>query len=206
MIARALRRRRAGERGGVLVEAALIGPIIIMLLFGIGEYSMAWRTGNHAAKLVRGAGIEAQRDPTTAGADYRVLETLRDVVGTNGLDEIHWVMIYKTTATDGAPPTECLNHASTVGTGTTGLPGKCSIYSGTYIDSATMDDFDDVTCIGQPDIYLCPAGRRLVFSSSDRLGVALRWRHEWITKIIPGGGVSSLDWNVGLLAPETRPS
>ncbi len=47
------RRRCRGERGAVAVEAALVTPVVLLMVFGMIEFSFALR--DHVAVVVGGA-------------------------------------------------------------------------------------------------------------------------------------------------------
>jgi Flp pilus assembly protein TadG len=197
---------RGGEDGVVLVEIALIAPFLIALMFGIAEYSLSWRASNHAAKTLRNGVVELQRDPADRLSDYRTLDGLRQVIGTNGLDSLSWAIVYRTTSSSSGPPTACVTAANALTSGSTGVTNVCNVYSASFVLSAASSQFVTDGCASEPDRWLCPTTRRTTFASSDRIGIAVRWTHRWVTHVVPGNGTTTTDYAVGTLANDPRPS
>jgi Flp pilus assembly protein TadG len=69
--------RATGDRGAVLVEFALVFPILAMLLFGMLSAGMAWNTNLSLAHGARAAGRYAATLPTY---DYDSLDDYLDAV------------------------------------------------------------------------------------------------------------------------------
>ena len=73
------------ERGAVIVETALIAPLLVLLLIGTAEYGIAWRASNVAASTVRAAVLEEARAGDDRHLDLRMLEQVRASVDEMGL-------------------------------------------------------------------------------------------------------------------------
>ncbi|HEY0996083.1 MAG TPA: TadE family protein [Gemmatimonadaceae bacterium] len=73
--ARALRSLRQGERGSVIVEFALVAPLLLLLTFGAIDVSRAYYTVNQLATAAReGArAASAMVDPAAGVADVRAI-------------------------------------------------------------------------------------------------------------------------------------
>ena len=78
--------RRRGERGSTAVEFAIILPILIMLVFGIVEFSIAYnrQQGLHAAAR-EGARVAALPQTSQAGIDSRVRSALQGVLNSTDI-------------------------------------------------------------------------------------------------------------------------
>jgi Flp pilus assembly protein TadG len=84
-VAHALRARRE-ERGSVIVEAAIIVPLLIMLTFGAIEYGLAFRDSASVASSTRaGARLASAltgQDTFAANASAAVSDSLKDMANT----------------------------------------------------------------------------------------------------------------------------
>ncbi len=109
-----LRKRARGERGAVAVEAALITPILVLVLFGIIEMSLlmrdvvgttsAVRTGARIASVSAAAGpgtcqAGTNPPPCTPQQAPALAQAAADAMQRAGTalpaDSIKWVMIYE---------------------------------------------------------------------------------------------------------------
>ncbi len=194
--------RGRNERGALSIEAALAIPLLVFILFGFVEFGLAWRSSNQAAATVRAAVLEASRDPEQRTVDLHVIERIRAGLPGGALDEVEWVIVYRTDDPQGDPTAACSAAAAAVGGGTGGVVGSCNVYGGTALATLGAADFTGADCVGSPDEPFCPIGRRSVFGPGDRLGVALRFRHDWITGLLPGGGRTISDHSVTVLEPD----
>ena len=80
--------RKSKEQGSTLVEFAVIFPLIIMLVMGIAEFSLAfkdWLTINHASREGARAGATAAND---ISADMQVLNAIEEAVTGGDLNSI----------------------------------------------------------------------------------------------------------------------
>lgn len=58
-------RRAFGERGATLVEAALLLPILLLLVFGIAEYALAFKDSLSVSSATRSGARTASAEPRT---------------------------------------------------------------------------------------------------------------------------------------------
>jgi hypothetical protein len=75
--------RANGERGAVLVEFALVFPILVMLLFGLLSGGMAW---NQNLALSQGVRVGARYGATLPTTGYTSMDDYLDVVATRVID------------------------------------------------------------------------------------------------------------------------
>jgi hypothetical protein len=184
--------RRTGDRGAALVEAALILPILILLFSGMVEYGMAWRTSNSVADRVGNAALGLSRGYENRNADLQVLEQVRSVEG--DLDQVRWVIVYRTTHADGRPPLACRWAAAwSTYIGPWGIDGNCNVYPGSSMAGLDASDFTDPDCVGDPDEAFCPSTRDAALQAGDRLGVEIRLKHSWLSGMLPGSGLTIAD-------------
>ena len=71
--------RARGEQGAVLVEFALVFPILVMLLFGLLSGGMAW---NQNLALSQGVRVGARYGATLPTTNYTSLDDYLDVLAT----------------------------------------------------------------------------------------------------------------------------
>ena len=188
--------RRARDRGAIVVEAALLMPLLILMFMGIVEYGIVYQQANSASTGVGAAAQAIAREPDERLADFHALQQIRTVFTAAELTaNVKWVMVYKTSDSAGAPPAACVTAATALTSGSTGVSGQCNIYAGPTIASYTTASFQSATCAAEPDSFFCPTNRSSVVGTA-HMGVAIRFRQPWRTGILPGGGVTITDRSV----------
>ena len=181
-------RTRRRQRGAVLVETAMVVPILIFLCFGIFEVGVAWRSSNELTRSVGSAIVDSGRQTDGRYSDLFAMERITaSLAGTETLD---WVIVYKTDDTRPEPSVDCLNDAAAIA-GTNQVrsrPDECVVFGGVFAENATTADFPSPTCTGDIDDDFCPADRDSVLTAgTDRLGLAVQVQHDWLTGFLPGG-------------------
>jgi hypothetical protein len=94
--------RQGKELGATIVEFAVVFPLIIMLVMGVAEFSLAfkdWLTINHASREGARAGATAAND---ISADIQVLTAIEQAVTGADLQAINNVVV---SDPDGGPST-----------------------------------------------------------------------------------------------------
>lgn len=132
--------RRATERGAALVEAAIVTPLFMLLLFasidgGIlfgDNLSVEWgtRAGARAASI---AGADAL-------ADYDVLQALKQSTVIIPRDSVDRIVVFRADGFDDEPSASCKAGTPTVGTGI----GSCNVYYPADFD-VKQKDYDTWT-------------------------------------------------------------
>lgn len=159
--AKGSRRRRARQdRGAVLVEAAIILPLLFTLVLGILEIGSALKSYSGTANAVRAGGRMASVAGNIADADRAILERVATEATGISDGEIEYVVIWHASATGEQPPAACRpapqsspNFTSAgVSDGGTDAIGACNIYHraadpGGAFDMATGD------AANPPDFY-----------------------------------------------------
>lgn len=168
------------ERGTVLVEAALILPVLIMLAMGTIEFGMAWRDRLGVQNAVRSAartGASLANDPQ---ADYNMLQMLKAGLGTKFTNTTR-IVIYNATAANGAVPSTCLTGSS--------QSGVCNVYTAA---DASLASTSFGCGAGDVDTAWCPTGRNTDLASSsgpDYIGVYVTFNHGLITGSFGSGNM-----------------
>ena len=132
----ARRRRARDDRGAVLVEAAIVLPILFMIVFGILEIGSALKSYSGAANAVRAGGRMASVAGNDANADQAILERMAQEATGIPDGEIEYIVIWHASATGETPPAACRPSAlgtpnttsSGVSDGGTDALGACNVY------------------------------------------------------------------------------
>ncbi len=203
MMARRLRslraRRDAGDRGAVLVEAAIVVFLLAILVFGMVEMSFGWKNSSVGANSLRAAarvGASAGDDRT---ADYEMLRAVSTGMSDLTDGTIDRVIIYRSTSVDGEVPASCLTSAAYTARGVSGL---CNVYRPTDLAALALSTFDGSGCTGDDiDGMWCPTTRNVSIDSADYVGVYMRYDIGYLTDFLPGSGFSIADHAVNRLEP-----
>jgi hypothetical protein len=191
---RPLRDLSRRERGAVIVEAALVFPILVVLALGVGEYGVAWRDRLTVQTAVRSSarvGSSLGQDPQ---ADYNALQTLSSAFGKIPLAAISKVIIYKSTAANGQVPNLCISNGSQA--------GICNVYTSANL-SAPSSSFG---CgAGALDLSWCPTTRVIdqgAAAGPDYMGVWISVNRTYMSGLFGTNGYKITDWAVFRLEPQ----
>lgn len=174
------------DRGAVLVEFALVAPVLVLLMLGVFEFGNAWRQVGAAERLVQQAGRTVSSQANSRFADYETLRAI-DTATTNlrGF-EVTRVVIYRAVTANGQVPSSCLSSSHS---------GLCNRYVGAILSSASMGAFPggsstNPTCAGgSADAAWCPVNRDRTSTTPDRVGVHVTFKYTPITGLLPGPNV-----------------
>ena len=176
-----LRERRSarGEDGAALVELAICCTLLIVIAFGIVEFGNAWNRKLEVETAARagarvGSGLGNDRT-----ADKGLLQATASVLGDFGLQNVNYVVIYKSTTADGKRQGTCGNSPPV------SSPGLCNVYTGAQLQNLNSLDFSS-SCTGNSgsavDKNWCPTGRQNVQSAgADYLGVYVQANYVTVT-------------------------
>lgn len=178
-----MRRQRSEERGAALVEMAIVLPLLVLLVFGILEFGMAFRDRLTVANGTQSAGRVAAALGTQDDADIATLRAVEQSLGllpNSGGAIIKHVQIWRSNGS-GSPAAAC---------GGVGAGGSaCNWY-----------EYDpDLTCNwnpcpdpdnGTPAVYgggFIPTSRDVTLDSDglDIVGVTVLFAHDWVTGVLP---------------------
>ena len=170
-------RRRRGERGSAIIEAAIATPVFFMLIFGVLEFGFLFRTDLTTTNASRDGGRAASVYGREAETDFLILQTVRQGLAAISLDQLEFVVVYRLT-----DPTQDMNPSCLVAS----QPGICNRYVAADFDLAL--DYSN----GNPtphfrcgatavDRFWCPATRDSSIETADLVGVHVETRHRYIT-------------------------
>ena len=165
---------RKAERGVALVEAAIITPLLMMLVFGIIEFGFAFKdsltlaNGSRAgARVGSAAGI----DPV---ADWSILQAVRGATGS--LTKVDLIVVFKATGPTSSVPSSCVS--------TGGQVGVCNVYNAADM---ALSQASFLSAGYSKDDSWAAASRITSLTSAngpDYLGVYVRAQHNSIFQLI----------------------
>lgn len=133
-----LQRRRRDDRGAVIVEAAIVIPILFVVLFGIIEIGGAIKSYSGAANAARAGSRMASVAGNDAMADQQILERVAREAAGIGNGEIDYVIIWNSTGVGETPPGPCITAAGSASSPNTtpvgvfdngnSTKGACNVY------------------------------------------------------------------------------
>jgi len=178
-VRRRWRRTPDGERGAALVEMAICATLLITIAFGIIEFGNAWNRKLEVETAARSGARVGSSLGADRSADYGLLQATSSVLNDIGLNNVNYVVVYKSTTADGKRQGAC---ASSPPVATVGL---CNVYTGAQLQSLDPASFT-ATCTGNTgtalDHYWCPTGRQSVQSlGADYLGVFVQANYTTAT-------------------------
>lgn len=197
----ALRRAR-DERGAALVEFAIVVPLLITIAMGLLDFGLAWRTSLTVSSGVRAGARVGSGMGNDRFTDHSILQALNASLDA---DDVHKIVVYKSTTDDGAVPQVCKD--ASPGASVAG----CNIYDGASLAlprsafevGSVSASGDYLSCGGGPDASWCPVSRynSQVSPGPDYLGVWVDYRHDFVSGWFPAGGLDIKDNAVMRLEP-----
>lgn len=142
-------KRSDSERGGALVEFAIVAPLLVLILLGLVEVGFGWLDSQRVIQGSRSGARVAAQMGTDPLADQRAVEAIE--AGLESLrDGVEKIVIFDASETD-TPTEDCLTTAHP------GVPGICSVYysshfeiftSGSWLPTTRKNDLDNADLIG----------------------------------------------------------
>jgi hypothetical protein len=155
-----------------MVEAAIVTPLLLLLVFGIIEFGFLYKDALTVANGSRAGarvGSAAGADPL---ADFQVLQAVEGATGT--LAHVQLVVVFKASSPTGAVPPACLAG--------TGIAGLCNVYNAVdltndqaaFVASGKQTAWDSTT---RQTSLSAPGG-------PDYLGIYVQARHNSVLHLI----------------------
>ncbi|MDG1409976.1 MAG: pilus assembly protein [Acidimicrobiales bacterium] len=171
-------RRMRGDSGAVIVESAIITPLLMLFVFGIFEFGFAFRDYLAVANSARDGAREASVAADAADADYRMLRSIQraSVALPDGV--IERIVIWEAAGPTDTVPTSCKN-----GTPVTGI---CNVYDAADLSVPEYQfgcqEIASGDLFNSPDRFWCPIDRKVIAGSGlDFVGVYVQITHDYIT-------------------------
>jgi hypothetical protein len=175
--------RGGRERGNSVLEAALVTPLFLLLVFGAVEGGY----GLHERLSVTNMALAGARSASGNGAellsDYQVLTSVRQGSGGVAASQVSTIVVYKATGPDQVVPAGCK---------TASVASVCNRYTGADLGRASTD----FGCVGpgpvtKIDNAWCPTVRKIALSGvngpPDYIGVYILASHRNFTGILGTG-------------------
>lgn len=166
-----MRRRADGERGAVLVEVALVVPLLLALVLGIIELGFVSQRQQQVVAATRSATRVASSAGDDRLADYEVLLAVEAALDDVDAADVERIIVFKALAGGALPP----------GCETGPVNGWCNHYDGSAFayDPISFSTTSGTCSTSAPDHYWCPLDRsRDLFAGTDWLGVRVEVRHH----------------------------
>jgi hypothetical protein len=174
---------RRGERGAVVIEFAIILPLLITITFGIVEYSDAFHDSAITSDAARAGGRVGSALATTPGYTTSIVDAVNAALSTLPADSPQELWIYKANA-NGYPG---------AGTDFSSCASSCI----KYVWNAATKSFNT----GAPQGGGWPASSHQVCTQPfDELGVYVKINHKFVTGLF-GASVTLTDHSVFRFEP-----
>jgi len=181
-----------------MVEAALVLPVLFLLIFGALDFGLLFRDDLTIANMTRVGGRAGSVAGNSALADYDLLTATAGAATAlqGGINEVNYVIVFDADCVAGSGcdpsdaqsppsatvPAACLTAASS---GSAGVVGSCNIYSTKYLLSPSQGGYLTTTNFGcgtgVADVDWCPTGRGVVTTQDDYLGLYVKLTHRMAT-------------------------
>src|SRR3546814_1334158 len=125
-------RARAAEEGGVtLIEAALVMPIFISLIFGIMEFALVVNGNVTLAAATSDGGRAAAVYGNDVRADFNIVRDVAARTFNTAQTEIVRIVVFKASGPSSQVPASCKNARPTSAGGSAAFPavGACNVYT-----------------------------------------------------------------------------
>ena len=181
------------EGGATVVEAALVLPLFLALIFGIVEISLFLYDINAIRAGSRQGGRIASVSATDAYADFNALIASRQSLA-NMANKIDGVIIFRAPTAASPVPPECIAalDADLTTLAPKGVPDKCNVYNASQYWNLDQLNFGfDVGSNPDPTLWdsnWAPTGRNDAItetSNADFVGMWVRVVHHSATGIMP---------------------
>jgi Flp pilus assembly pilin Flp len=196
-----MRKIRLSERGATAVEAALVAPLIFLVLFGIMEFSLMFRS----SLGVTNAANDGARAASVAGrdldADYRTLRQIEKSSAAIDSNDIERIVIFRASSFDVPVPPACL---AVVPPG--GVNGVCNVYGPDQMQwpASEFGCNPGSNPRPDPDRYWCPDDRIVsVGTGLDYVGIHIEFEHVFATGMV-GDSQDVSDTAVLKIEPEAQ--
>jgi Flp pilus assembly protein TadG len=167
----ALSRPRRSERGAALTELVMVLPLLFVLVLGLVESGLNWRTSSELATAVRSGLRTASALGSSPAADQALVLGVASAL--DGGSTIEKIVVYDASTSASVPPA-CLTAGALAAGGS--APGACNVYGPAQIQQVVANPVSSAALFGQPscsgmlDKFWCPADRETVQTVSGGLG------------------------------------
>lgn len=162
--------RLRGDSGAALLEGALVALPFFILMFGMLEYGLVFKSYLSLASAANSSGRAASTFGNAAYSDYRILRTINEGAGGIDREKIHTIVIWHAAGPDDAPPAACLDGDGSTGSGSPAWTGACNVYDYTDFEWDEADFDCNSATSGPADYQWCATNRKDWLSDTDAGG------------------------------------
>lgn len=212
---RPFRRRRRDskrDRGATLIEAAIVMPVIMLILFGVLEMGMLFRNYLSVTQLTRDGARSASAYGRDFDADFRTISVIKNTVDVITSGDVKRVVIFDATEDreNSTVPPICTTADPTVPGSVNPAPAsldanifkhdadltaseaaaitRCNIYTpDTWLDTPRYgcDDLGNTGDDPDFDLNWCPSVRDVsAEDGTDYVGIWIEFEHQWVTGLL----------------------
>src|SRR3954470_3693082 len=150
-----LRRRRqwrAGERGAVLVEFAIIAPVLSLLIFGMIEYGLLFRDYLTVSNVTRTGARVGSASGNDQYTDFNILDAVEGAAGAlpGGANSLQRIVVFKANSTGAVPSSSGQNGTA---------DATCNVYTPADFAIAKASFGQCPSVLTNPDHFWCPNNR-----------------------------------------------
>jgi Flp pilus assembly protein TadG len=196
-----VRSRARGDDGAVLVEAALVFPLLILLVFGIMDIGFGFRDRLTVQTAIRSGVRAGSALGNDRAADYEVLQGIRSAIADIPSSKIERIVVFRSATVAGTVPAQCA-----AGTSTSNGTEPCNVYTAADLVRPRSDFAGTNSCDPTaPDASWCPTSRETRASvGTDYIGVWISVQHDQVAGVLPVAGVKIVDTVVMRIEPDPR--
>jgi Flp pilus assembly protein TadG len=207
------RRLRRGQRGAAIVEAAIVLPAVVMLLFGMLEGGLYFKDSLTVSESTKDAAHTGAMYAADSGADYWIIQAMKRA-SLNGI--VQEIIVYDaanvdpTNSSAQAPPANCLASSTGVKVGYT----DSSVYvaangdfnhplsdftGGTFTNAMNWPGANRLQNTG--DVRYLAGNNQQAGNGPDFLGVWVKTTHNWATGFVATSPTTITDQAVFRIEP-----
>ncbi|MEZ5253167.1 MAG: pilus assembly protein [Microthrixaceae bacterium] len=176
----ALRGRR--ERGAVLVETALILPMLLMIALAVLDLGLAWRASMTVTSAARAGARVSSNLGTSWSTDRNALMSIDAALGAIDNGDVVAISIFRASSADGTVPPACITASARSAGGN--AAARCNTYTGADLGNVGALSFPS-SCSGRHQFY-CPStrqNRQGAVGGPDYVGVYVEIAHPTMTRL-----------------------
>jgi Flp pilus assembly protein TadG len=185
---RARLRRCRGDEGVALIETAIIALPFFILVFGLLEFGVVFKSYLSLSSAVNTSARGASTFGSQGDADYHILRRINESASALGRSNITRIVIWHASGPTDSPPAGCVGGTATSGSGAPLYTGACNVYDVDDFAWAVADFDCDSSDGGPDDDNWCPSDRKDYLASggglpygTDYIGVYVEVDHQLLT-------------------------
>ncbi|MGI9602797.1 MAG: TadE/TadG family type IV pilus assembly protein [Acidimicrobiales bacterium] len=180
------------ERGAALIEAAIIMPVLLLIVFGVFEFGLLFRDELTLAQSTRDGARAGSAYGNDYDADFKLLRTIENASTAVPPELITRIVVFDpgTAEENGAPTQDCKDGIAVV--------DVCNVYTpANWADTARFgcNDSNDL------DKFWCPADRRVQLGNVGYIGVWVEFLHPFVTGFF-GEDITLTDQTIMRIEPK----